>query len=462
MGSRRAEKFQERFNVWPGFTDVIVGLLLVFVFVVTLFTITETVLSRSLSKKDKELQQLHSEISLKTEEMTRLHRLISEKTREMEQLHNDLSFKTAELEKMRSEMSRLEKLFEVQVEKAAGLEQLLAQRQDELKSAVSEIGQKTVRLEELERLVSRLQTEIESALSEIKDKTATLEDRERKAVEIGIRLSETETSLSKATAELTEKRTMVQELGSAVQALNARIAALTQRIASYVEEVARLNRLLAESKESESAEKTRASALQKEIVSMTGRLDEISKKLAEAEAEKEKGFRLSQLVDLIGKKDKEIARLRDLARYRSEFLARLAEVFSGVPDIRVHGDRFVFQSEILFASGRANINESGKQELDKFIRIYHEMAPKIPKDLPLLVLIEGHTDTVPVRSAQYRSNWELSSARAMAVVRYMIDKGIPPDRLGGSALGEFHPIAEGDSLEAKRLNRRIEIKITTL
>jgi chemotaxis protein MotB len=115
----------------------------------------------------------------------------------------------------------------------------------------------------------------------------------------------------------------------------------------------------------------------------------------------------------------------------------------------------------LFASGSAEINETGKSELDKFVKIYKEMVPKIPKNIPLLILVQGHTDIVPVRSSRYKSNWELSSARAMQVVRYMIEQGIPATRLGASALGEFHPVAKGAAEADRRLNRRIEIKITT-
>jgi chemotaxis protein MotB len=202
--------------------------------------------------------------------------------------------------------------------------------------------------------------------------------------------------------------------------------------------------------------------LQKEIVSLKSRLDEISKKLTSAKEKAKKKFKISQLVDLLGQKDKEIDRLRKLARYRSEFLAKLEKVFEGVPDIKVQGDRFVFQSEILFASGRANINETGKKELDKFAQIYKEMVPKIPKDLDIVILIQGYTDDVPIRSGRYRSNWELAAARALEVVRYLVQRGIPPTRVAAASFGEFHPVDHATTPEARRLNRRIEIKITTL
>ncbi len=475
MRSRRAGSAEERSNVWPGFTDIMVGLLLVFVLVVTLFTISETILSRTLSKKDKELLRLHEEISQKTERMARLA--------------EEINLKAQELEKLRAEIVRLEKLFETQVEKTTALEKLLTSRTEELGSVTAELLQKSALLDEKDRILVDKRKELESALADVRDKSARLleqdklmsaqreqiqsaildltaksallQEKEKIASDLGLQLTDTRAGLAKAREEIKEKSNIVSKLSDTVESLNNKIAALNKKIADYVDQVNQLNRMVSEAKEAETTEKTRASTLQKEIASLTDKLNEISKRLAKVKKERDKQFRMAHLVDLLGEKDKEIDRLRKVAKYRSEFLAKLQRVFSGVSDIKVQGDRFVFQSEILFASGSAEINETGKKELDKFVRIYKEMVPKIPKDIPLLILVQGHTDIVPVRSSRYKSNWELSSARAMQVVRYMIEKGIPPTRLGASALGEFHPVAKGTKEAARRLNRRIEIKITT-
>lgn len=435
MRSRRAAgSFQESLKVWPGFTDIMVGLLLVFVFAVTLFTMTETILSRVLSTKDIELQRLHTEISDKSQELDRLSK----------------------------EISRLEQLFQSQVDAAAKLEEQLASREKELELALGQVKAGSELLVARDEQLSTQRKELQSALEGIKDKTALLQDREQRIWEMGLKLSQTDQDLTKTKAELSDKDKSLLDLRARLEALNSRVASLTEKIAGYVDEVNRLNRLLAESKETETTEKTKASSLQKEIVSLQSKLEEISGKLARTEVEAEKKFRLSQLVDLPGQKDQEIHNLRKLAKYRSEFLAKLEQVFAGVPDIKVQGDRFVFQSEILFASGRAEINESGKKELDKFSSIYKEMVPKIPKGIDPIILVQGHTDIDPVKTTRYRSNWELSADRAMHVVRYLIEKGIPATRLGAAALGEFHPAEKGDSPSAKRMNRRIEIKITSL
>ncbi len=476
MRSRRAGSSEAGVNVWPGFTDIMVGLLLVFVLVVTLFTISETILSRTLSKKDKELIRLHEEISQKTEKMERLAK--------------EINLQTRELDKLRAEIVRLEKLFETQVDKTVVLEKLLTARTEELGSVTADLLQKSALLEEKEKalaegrkqleaaladvrdksarlleqdgLMSAQRQEIRSALSDLTSKTTLLQEKEKLASDLGLQLTDTKASLAKAEDEVKKKSTAVTKLTSTIESLNSRISALNKKISEYVDQVNRLNRMVSDAKEAETTQKTKASALQKEIASLTSKLHEISGKLAKVKKERDKQFRMARLVNLLGEKDKEIDRLRKVAKYRSEFLAKLEKVFSGVSDIKVQGDRFVFQSEILFASGSAEINETGKKELDKFIKIYKEMVPKIPKDIPLLILVQGHTDIIPVRSSRYRSNWELSSARAMQVVRYMIENGIPPTRLGASAHGEFHPVAKGATPADRRLNRRIEIKITTL
>jgi chemotaxis protein MotB len=172
---------------------------------------------------------------------------------------------------------------------------------------------------------------------------------------------------------------------------------------------------------------------------------------------------LSQSVDLMDlprQKDQEIDKLIKFARYRAAFLSKLQERFADVPNIKVQGDRVVFQSEIMFASGKADMNESGKRELDKFASIYREVISEIPDGNDIMILVQGHTDVNPVKSGKYRSNWDLSADRAIQVVNYLITKEIPAKRLGATALAEFHPVADGNSPEANRLNRRIEIKIT--
>lgn len=153
-------------------------------------------------------------------------------------------------------------------------------------------------------------------------------------------------------------------------------------------------------------------------------------------------------------------RVQELARYRSEFFGRLREVLGNRPDIRIVGDRFVFQSEVLFDAGSAALKPEGYPELDKIADTLKEISKKIPPDLPWILRVDGHTDVRPIATAQFPSNWELSSARATSVVQYLISKGFSPQHLAAAGFGEFQPIDTGNTEEAYRRNRRIELKLT--
>jgi chemotaxis protein MotB len=154
-------------------------------------------------------------------------------------------------------------------------------------------------------------------------------------------------------------------------------------------------------------------------------------------------------------------KVQELARYRSEFFGRLSKILSNRSDIRVVGDRFVFQSEVFFDLGSAAINPEGKGELDKLASALVQLDSEIPSDIPWVLRVDGHTDKRPMSgSGQFRSNWDLSAGRAISVVQYLVSKGVAPTRLAAAGFGEFQPIELGDSEEALKRNRRIELKLT--
>ena len=154
-------------------------------------------------------------------------------------------------------------------------------------------------------------------------------------------------------------------------------------------------------------------------------------------------------------------RVQELSRYRSDFFGRLREILGDRPDIRIVGDRFVFQSEVLFATGSDEINDQGHVELDKLAGAVNELIKEIPEDIPWVLQVNGHTDKRPITGGgRFRSNWDLSPPRAISVVRYLADKGIPPEHLVAAGYGEFQPLEEGDTDEALAKNRRIELKLT--
>jgi chemotaxis protein MotB len=153
-------------------------------------------------------------------------------------------------------------------------------------------------------------------------------------------------------------------------------------------------------------------------------------------------------------------RVQELSRYRSEFFGRLRAILGNRPDIRIVGDRFVFQSEVFFDSGSAAVRPEGKVELDKLAGALLELDKQIPQEIAWVLRIDGHTDIRPIQSSAFPSNWELSAARAISVVQYLVSKGVSPQRLVAAGFGEFQPLDQDKTEEAFRRNRRIELKLT--
>ncbi|WP_062017690.1 peptidoglycan -binding protein [Aureimonas sp. AU4] len=153
-------------------------------------------------------------------------------------------------------------------------------------------------------------------------------------------------------------------------------------------------------------------------------------------------------------------RVQELARYRSDFFGRLREILADRENIRIVGDRFVFQSEVLFASGADVLQAAGQDEMRKLAEAIVQLNREIPSDINWIIRVDGHTDNVPVSSGRFADNWQLSTARAAAVVRFLVQNGVPANRLAATGFGEFQPLVAGDTPEDRARNRRIELKLT--
>jgi chemotaxis protein MotB len=153
-------------------------------------------------------------------------------------------------------------------------------------------------------------------------------------------------------------------------------------------------------------------------------------------------------------------RVQDLSRYRSDFFGRLREILEGRADVTVVGDRFVFQSEVLFDPGQADVNEAALPQLDSLAAAILQLETEIPTDINWVLRIDGHTDSRPISNARFPSNWELSAARAISVAQYLVSQGVSPNRLVAAGFGEFTPLDPAETDEAYRRNRRIEFKLT--
>jgi chemotaxis protein MotB len=153
-------------------------------------------------------------------------------------------------------------------------------------------------------------------------------------------------------------------------------------------------------------------------------------------------------------------KVQELSRYRSDFFGRLRQILGSRPDIRVVGDRFVFESSVLFESGKAELTGAGRGSLDSLASAVLDLEREIPPDIPWILRIDGHTDNKPINGGAFKSNWELSSARAISVVQYLVSKGVDPHFLAAAGFGEFQPLDNGTDDDALARNRRIELKLT--
>src|ERR1700756_3243691 len=194
------------------------------------------------------------------------------------------------------------------------------------------------------------------------------------------------------------------------------------------------------------------SALRRQLAALEEGLDASEKRDKESQ---------SRIADLGQRLNVALAqRVQELSRYRSDFFGRLRAILGNRPDIRIVGDRFVFQSEVFFDTGQATLLPGGRAEIDKLAGLLADLEKQIPTDIAWVLRVDGHTDVRPIASAQFPSNWALSSARAISVVQYLIQKGISPQHLVAAGFGEFQPLDTDKTEDAYRKNRRIELKLT--
>jgi chemotaxis protein MotB len=194
------------------------------------------------------------------------------------------------------------------------------------------------------------------------------------------------------------------------------------------------------------------SALRRQLAALEEALDASEKRDKESQ---------TRIADLGQRLNVALAqRVQELSRYRSEFFGRLRAILGNRPDIRIVGDRFVFQSEVFFDTGQAQLLPEGRAELDKLAAALIDLDKQIPSEIAWVLRVDGHTDVRPINSPLFKSNWELSSARAISVVQYLISLGVPAQRLVAAGFAEFQPLDIGVTEEAYKRNRRIELKLT--
>ena len=335
-----------------------------------------------------------------------------------------VSGQDATLGEMRQQLASLSELLNIERRASADLAADLAQLQIQLDSSETERGALTeqlalvqaalgTRTSELTALTTK-QAETEAALNAARD---ALDERLR-----ALQMVEGQLALTEARNRTQQQK--MQDLEAQTTASKAEVAQMTLVLAGLRQRIEELSALLAE-KDQQAKDDQIAIA-------------NLGKSLNNALA----------------------SRVQELQQFRSEFFGRLRDVLKGRDDVQIVGDRFVFQSEVLFAPGQADIGATGQQQLSQLAVALADIAAKIPDDINWVLQVDGHTDNLPVRAGRYADNWDLSTERALSVVRFLVSQGVPAARLAATGYGEFQPLTSDDTAEDRRLNRRIELKIT--
>jgi chemotaxis protein MotB len=267
----------------------------------------------------------------------------------------------------------------------------------------------------------------------------------------------------KANADL---RLNVAQLSSQLQAVNAERDQLTNRVAELSSKADEATAKAGTAQQQIAARDAKLAQAQSTIDQLNQNLLAVRQQLQQLAAaldasEAKNKQQEVQIADLGKRLNAALAtKVQELAHYRSEFFGELRKVLGDRPDIRIVGDRFVFQSEVLFPIASADLSDEAKQKLLPVAQALKQIAPKIPANINWVLRVDGHTDARPIHTAQFPSNWELSTARALSVVRFLIAQGIPPNRLVAAGFGEYQPLVPGNTEADYRLDRRIELRLT--
>ena len=421
----RSRRISSPITAWPGYVDVLSALLMVVIFILLVFVIAQFLLSRMLNTQESELARLNSQVA----ELSNLLGLEKEKTTRL----------TGEIEGMNDTIIALSEDRTVLKEQVADFQTRVAADDKTIKTQLLTIASlnediaalKTLR-EELEKKVG----DLSGALSESEQLAGKLRDRSKKLI---------------AQLDTEKERTLLAQ--EEINTRDIRIQALAAVVSSQKTALEEQRLLSADARAEVAFLSDQLSRLRSQLATIRKALETTT---AQGEQKDEKIKELGKQLNIA------LARqVNKLAKYRSEFFGRLQAILKDNPAVRVQGDRFVFQAGLLFASGSATLEEGGRQHLTRLAETLLDVAKKIPDDINWVLRIDGHTDKVPIHNALFASNWELSVARAVSVVRFLKSRGIPGNRMAAAGFSKYYPIDPADTPEALQKNRRIEIKLTS-
>lgn len=434
----RSRRSSSSVNVWPGFVDALSALLMLVIFMLLIYTVSQLYLAQTLSSRDAELNRLNNRLA----EISQLLRLEEQRStalqEELSAVREALDVSQQREEILQTEVNRLQNQADTDQERIrtllanqASLQQDIAalrELRERLELEVAELStQLDVRDLEVEGLVSQVE-EAEGDIGQLRDRTralrAELASEQERTLLAQTAIEQQELRIEDLVAIVEEGQEALQEERGLSAAQRSRINRLTDQVEALREQLSRISAAL---------------RLQEDIT-------------ADREAElADLGERLNTLL---------AERVSELEQYQSEFFRQLREVLADNDNVRIVDDRFLLPSELLFNSGSAVIGPGGQDELDELANLILGLVEEIPEEVDWILRVDGHTDQVPINTARFPSNWELSTARAVSVVRYLAAQGVPEFRMAATGFGEFQPVAEGFSEEALQANRRIELKLT--
>ncbi|MTI11100.1 peptidoglycan -binding protein [Curvivirga aplysinae] len=388
-----ARRNRNNMDIWPGFVDALATLLMVIIFLLLIFVISQVFLNDALVGRDKALDKLNLQVS---------------------ELADMLKLERASSADLRNQVSDLSSELRASLAKRADLEA-------QLKSLSGENEGLKKELEASEGALAVVSADLEDAYKTIEANKETIE------AQLGqLALLENQIEALKALKEELESEaaSKLAQADEEVVAARAEAALLNQQLKALGAQIEELNNILAASELKDAEQQAQIEALGKRL----------NKALA--------------------------SKVQELSKYRSEFFGRLREILGNRRGVQIVNDRFVFQSEVLFTSGSADLGPSGEEQLSRLATTLLDISRDIPEKLNWVLQVEGHTDAQPISTAQFPSNWELSAARAISVVKFLRSQGLPAQHLSAVGYGEFQPLDPRDDEIAYRRNRRIELKLT--
>lgn len=423
-------------SAWPGWVDALSSLVMVVIFLLMVFIVAQFYMATALTGRDEQLTSLNRKVA-ELNDLLALERDANADLRvNVAQLSAELQGSVAARDDMTTKLGSLQGDLEKANRTGEELQRTVRADKETIELKLREAASLQADLKALREARQKLEGELAEAAANLR---LTDEQRQALLAQLGSERDRSKT-LEARLADADEKTMLAQK---DIEKRDIRINELMASLSGEQGETGKARQQV-------DVLNQQIAALRDQLAKIGAVLEASEKKSEEQKIQiAELGSRLNQAL---------AAKVQDLARYRSEFFGRVREALGNRPDVRIVGDRFVFQSELLFPSGSATLEEAGKARLAALAHTLIEIGKQIPPDINWVLRIDGHTDNRPVR-LQFASNWELSAARAISVVKFLIDQGIPPERLAAAGFGEYQPLDTGTSEEALARNRRIEVKL---